>query len=172
MTVPSDPTRLAAVGAIGELLLEGPFLARGYLDQPEATSAAFIELPAWRQQISGCPSQRLYRTRDLVQYQADGSIRYIGRKNSCIKLRGQLVDLSVVEASVMRLCPQAAEVVADVLVSSSTALLAVSISNTNKTSGDTIFGKPDEAFRQTASFIQGRLRAMVPLTWSHPSSCP
>ncbi|KAM4055568.1 AMP-binding enzyme [Hirsutella rhossiliensis] len=122
VTVPSDPTRLAAVGAVGELLLEGPFLARGYLNLPEVTRAAFIGPPRWRRQIPApSPYPALYRTGDLVRYQPDGSIQYIGRKDSRVKLRGQLIDLNAVEASLKRVYPAASQVVADVQDGSSSA---------------------------------------------------
>jgi non-ribosomal peptide synthetase component F len=39
--------KLAPLGLIGELLVEGPILARGYLNDAEKTSAAFINDPAW-----------------------------------------------------------------------------------------------------------------------------
>ncbi|KAL4734140.1 Nonribosomal peptide synthetase 13 [Aspergillus similis] len=166
VTVPSDPTRLAAVGAIGELLLEGPFLARGYHNLPEVTNAAFIGPPIWRKQISGpSPYPWLYRTGDLVRYQHDGSIQYIGRKDGRVKLRGQLIDLGAVEASVMRVYPSAAQVVADVLVSGSTAMLIVLMKlnlPVTETRDDTMFGTPDSAFREAAGSIQARLRAILP----------
>ncbi|OOQ91422.1 Nonribosomal peptide synthetase 13 [Penicillium brasilianum] len=166
ITVPSDPTRLAAVGAIGELLLEGPFLARGYLNLPEVTNTAFIGLPDWRNKIPApSPYKQIYRTGDLVSYQDDGSIRYIGRKDSRIKLRGQLVDLSAVEASVVRVYPSATQVVADVINSGSTTVLTVLMklsSHVTETRDDGILGKPDSTFSEAASFTQAQLRAIVP----------
>ncbi|KAF7181478.1 hypothetical protein CNMCM7691_000696 [Aspergillus felis] len=166
VTVPSDPTRLAAIGAVGELLLEGPFLARGYLNLPEVTRAAFIDPPSWRKQIPVLsPYPFLYRTGDLVRYQPDGSLQYIGRKDSRVKLRGQLVDLNAVEASLMRVYPAAIQVVADVLVSDSTASLIVLMKlgpPVTETHDDSMFETPDLAFNEAAASIQARLRAIVP----------
>ncbi|KJZ76453.1 Nonribosomal peptide synthetase 13 [Hirsutella minnesotensis 3608] len=166
VTVPSDPTRLAAVGAVGELLLEGPFLARGYLNLPEVTRAAFIDPPSWRTQIPApSPYPFLYRTGDLVRYQPDGSIQYIGRKDGRVKLRGQLVDLNAVEASVMRVYPAATQVVADVLVSDNTARLIVLMKlgpPVAETHDDHMFETPDFAFNEAAASIQACLRAIVP----------
>lgn len=166
ITIPSDPTRLAAVGAIGELLLEGPFLARGYLNLPEVTNAAFIGPPDWRDQIpTPSPYRCIYRTGDLVKYQDDGSIQYIGRKDSRIKLRGQLVDMSAVEASVVRVYPSATQVVADVINSGSTAMLTVLMklnSRVTEARDDGILGKPDSTFREATTFMQAQLRAIVP----------
>jgi acyl-CoA synthetase (AMP-forming)/AMP-acid ligase II len=44
---PSDYNKLVPLGAIGELLVEGPILARGYLNDLEKTAAAFINDPLW-----------------------------------------------------------------------------------------------------------------------------
>ncbi len=44
---PEDHNKLAPVGSIGELLIEGPILARGYLGDLEKTKAAFINDPVW-----------------------------------------------------------------------------------------------------------------------------
>lgn len=104
VTNPSDPARLVPIGAIGELLLEGPFLARGYLKQPDVNAASFIDQPSWRLRLpfprNSLGKSQLYRTGDLVQYQEDGSILYIGRRDTQVKIRGQRVDLAGVEAQV------------------------------------------------------------------------
>ncbi|KAI9370294.1 Nonribosomal peptide synthetase 13 [Aspergillus egyptiacus] len=170
VTVPSDPNRLAAVGAIGELLLEGPMLARGYHHLPEATNAAFIGPPEWRKRLKipgPSPYPRLYRTGDLVRYQHDGSVQYIGRADGRVKLRGQLIELGAVEASVMRVYPSAAQVVADVLVSSSSAMLIVFMKlnlpgTETRDDDDTMLEPPSSAFSETARSIQAQLRALVP----------
>lgn len=40
-----DSNRLVPIGAVGELLLEGPIVGQGYLHNPERTAAAFIDDP-------------------------------------------------------------------------------------------------------------------------------
>ncbi|TVY85160.1 Nonribosomal peptide synthetase, partial [Lachnellula suecica] len=75
---PSNHDLLAPIGCVGELLIEGPILARGYLDDPHKTSEAFIYDPAW---TSG-NNRRLYKTGDLVRYNSDGSTTYLGRKDT------------------------------------------------------------------------------------------
>lgn len=52
----NNSDRLVSVGAVGELLLEGPTLARGYLNEPAKTRAAFIDSPSW------APGRRFYKT--------------------------------------------------------------------------------------------------------------
>ena len=52
----NNSDRLVSVGAVGELLLEGPTLARGYLNEPAKTRAVFIDSPSW------APGRRFYKT--------------------------------------------------------------------------------------------------------------
>ena len=89
--------RLVSIGAVGELLVEGPTLARGYLNDEARTQEAFITGPAWLPAIGGGTARRFYRTRDLVQYRTDGSLRFVGRSDTQIKIRGQRVELGEVE---------------------------------------------------------------------------
>lgn len=118
-----DPEKnvLMPVGAIGELVIEGPLVGLGYLNNSDKTAAAFIEDPAWLMQ--GGPgaigrSGRLYRTGDLVRYHSDGSLIFIGRKDSQVKIRGQRVDLSDIEYHVRQLLPaeMTVQIVAEVVV--------------------------------------------------------
>lgn len=91
--------RLVPLGAIGELLIEGPTLARGYLKESEKTAAAYIEAPQWLQLFSKDPmrSGRMYKTGDLVRYDSDGTMVFIGRKDTQVKVRGQRVELGEIE---------------------------------------------------------------------------
>ncbi|KAE8139331.1 condensation domain-containing protein [Aspergillus pseudotamarii] len=61
------------------------------------------------------PSSGLYRTGDLVQYQDDGTIRYIGRQGTRMKLHGQLIDLGEVETNTLHGFPAANGVAAETL---------------------------------------------------------
>ncbi|KAI0005257.1 hypothetical protein F4779DRAFT_50368 [Xylariaceae sp. FL0662B] len=97
---PNDHDQLVPLGAVGELLVEGAILARGYLNDPEKTAAAFIDSPSWLQR--GGPNQpgrrgRLYKTGDLVKFHPDGSHTFVGRKDQQVKIRGQRVELHEVE---------------------------------------------------------------------------
>lgn len=95
-------SRLASVGALGELWLEGPLVGGGYLNDLEKTATVFLEDPPWLTQ--GAPGQvgrrgRLYRSGDLVRYCPDGSgnLEFVGRKDRQVKIRGQRVELGEVE---------------------------------------------------------------------------
>lgn len=93
-----DVNRLVSIGAVGELLVEGPTLARGYLNDESRTREAFIERPAWLPtNVGGAYACRLYRTKDLVRYRTDGSLKFVGRSDTQIKIRGQRVELGETE---------------------------------------------------------------------------
>ncbi|KAE9364111.1 hypothetical protein N431DRAFT_423237 [Stipitochalara longipes BDJ] len=108
-----DYTKLAPMGSTGELLVEGPILAQGYLNQPEKTSQVFINNPPWLSE--GTPKQqgrqgRLYRTGDLVYYNNDGDLIYVGRKDTQIKIRGQRVELGEIEHHLQACIPHTKQV--------------------------------------------------------------
>ncbi|RYP81490.1 hypothetical protein DL769_001961 [Monosporascus sp. CRB-8-3] len=95
---PQDHNRLTPVGCVGELLIEGPIVARGYLHLPEQTAAAFVDNPAWLHKKS--PPSRVYKTGDLVRYVPDGTVSFVGRKDSQVKLHGQRIELGEIEHNV------------------------------------------------------------------------
>ncbi|KAI3333060.1 hypothetical protein F4824DRAFT_277782 [Ustulina deusta] len=115
---PEDHDRLAPIGSIGELLVEGPILARGYVANPDGTAASFIEAPAWlRRGTKDHPGRRarLYKTGDLVQYTEDGGLTYLGRKDMQIKIRGQRLELGEVEHQARECLGSRTQVVADMV---------------------------------------------------------
>ncbi|KAH8665645.1 hypothetical protein BGZ61DRAFT_401297, partial [Ilyonectria robusta] len=93
---PADHNVLAPPGSIGELLIEGTKLSRGYLNDPSRTASAFIMNPLWANRCVG-ETRKMYKTGDLVRLNADGSYRYTGRKDRQIKISGQRVELGEVE---------------------------------------------------------------------------
>ncbi|KAF1951517.1 nonribosomal peptide synthase [Byssothecium circinans] len=97
LTEADNPDRLAPVGAVAELCVEGTLLARGYYKNPAKTTEAFIENPAFMKNFSAKSHTRIYRTGDLVKYAPDGSVQYVGRKDNQIKLSGQRVELGEIE---------------------------------------------------------------------------
>ncbi|CAO1596231.1 hypothetical protein XANCAGTX0491_000083 [Xanthoria calcicola] len=109
---------LVPIGCVGELLIEGPLVGRGYINSTAQTAAAFIENPVWL--LDGAPGRvgrngRLYKTGDLVRYLEDGRLSFLGRKDVQIKICGQRVDLGEVEHWVKSCVPQAQQVVAEVI---------------------------------------------------------
>ena len=97
-----NDTRLAPIGCIGELYVEGQTLSRGYLNDSEKTEESFVINPQWMDNLKGeakdCTKpRRAYRTGDLVRYNMNGSLSYVGRKDWQVKIRGQRLELSEVE---------------------------------------------------------------------------
>lgn len=81
---PENRNRLVPIGCKGELLIEGPILARGYLQDPEKTRLAFIQDLTWA--YTDGTSRRFYCTGDLVHYTGQGELMYLGRKDSQVKV--------------------------------------------------------------------------------------
>lgn len=86
---------LVPIGATGELYLSGDGLARGYRGRPELDRAAFIVHPL-------LPGERLYATGDLVKWNADGTLNYLGRKDDQVKLRGFRIELGEIQQQLLQ----------------------------------------------------------------------
>lgn len=102
---PRDLQRLIPIGLVGELIINGDIIGRGYLNDPERTAASFILPPAWLQQLGSLRQDNarcVYRTGDLVRYLQDGSLEYVGRRDQQVKLRGQRIELGEVETLLER----------------------------------------------------------------------
>ena len=75
---------------IGELCVDGPGLALGYLHQPELSARAFVPHPFE-------PGERLYKTGDLVRKLPGGQLEFLGRNDQQVKIRGHRIELREVE---------------------------------------------------------------------------
>ncbi|EFY90995.1 peptide synthetase [Metarhizium acridum CQMa 102] len=110
----TDHNRLAPIGCVGELLVEGPILARGYVKNPQTTSAAFIFDPPWATGGQRKP-RRMYKTGDLVKYNVDGTLDYVGRKDTQVKLRGQRIEPCEIEDHIRQSLPDAQHVAVEIV---------------------------------------------------------
>ena len=81
-----------APGTVGEILIGGPSLARGYLHAPELTREAFIMHRG----------ERVYRTGDLARTDERGVVTYVGRADGQVKVHGNRVELAEIEGVLTR----------------------------------------------------------------------
>ncbi|MGW8573565.1 non-ribosomal peptide synthetase [Streptomyces niveus] len=150
--------RPVPAGAVGEICVGGPVIARGYAGRPELTAEKFVPgaLPgALPRTGTGTgpgarPGSRFYRTGDLARLLPDGRIQYIGRSDGQVKIRGHRVETGEVEAAV-RAQPGVADAVVvaqDLGPGAGKRLLAFYVAGDVDTAG------PDE--------IRRRLRARLP----------
>lgn len=72
--------------------MAGPQMAAGYWHRPELTAEKFTEIC-----IAGKPV-KVYRTSDLVKYNAEGEIEYMGRIDNQVKLRGFRIEMGEIES--------------------------------------------------------------------------
>ncbi|PNP47772.1 hypothetical protein THARTR1_10457 [Trichoderma harzianum] len=116
---PTNHDRLAAIGSVGELYLEGPLVGQGYLSDPEKTAMGFVNNPPWL--LAGSSNRagrqgRLYKTGDLVKYKPDGRLLFVGRKdNSQLKIRGQRVEIGDVEHHVRACLDDSLPIIVDII---------------------------------------------------------
>jgi amino acid adenylation domain-containing protein len=122
---PNDHSLLVPIGAVGELLIEGPIVGAGYLGDPERTAKVFVQKPYWLQSMYPQRSERLYLTGDLVRNLPDGTLEYIGRKDTQVKLRGLRIELGEIESQLRQCLGGLVDVAVDIVNSSDNRKLLV-----------------------------------------------
>ncbi|MGL4605905.1 MAG: amino acid adenylation domain-containing protein [Eubacteriaceae bacterium] len=80
------------IGMVGELLIGGMGVARGYIKNEELTAKSFINYQ----------SNRVYRSGDFAKFNPDGEVIILGRMDNQIKLNGLRIELSEIEYAINR----------------------------------------------------------------------
>lgn len=89
MVVAPDGTPMPR-GDVGEIAVRSRHLAQGYWRDEGLTRSKFVATPS-------DPADRVYRTGDLGRMRSDDCLEYLGRGDTLVKVRGESVDLSLLE---------------------------------------------------------------------------
>ncbi|MDX0647511.1 amino acid adenylation domain-containing protein [Sinorhizobium medicae] len=84
------------IGVAGEACLAGPLVAHGYHGRPAETAAAFRPCP-----IPTCPGERMYATGDIMRWNPQGQLEFLGRRDEQVKVDGFRIELGEVEAALL-----------------------------------------------------------------------
>jgi amino acid adenylation domain-containing protein len=84
-------------GQIGELLVNGPSLMKGYWNNPKNTKTVFV-----RGNFLSKRNKKFYRTGDLVTIDNEGNYIFVDRKDNMIKNRGYRIELGEIESILCR----------------------------------------------------------------------
>lgn len=79
---------LLPIGVVGEIYAAGDGVAIGYLNKPELTEKVFVDDP-----FSSRHGAKMYKTGDLGRYLPDGTIEFLGRRDSQVKISGHRIEL-------------------------------------------------------------------------------
>ena len=97
LLVVDDAHQLAGEGQVGEILIRSPYLSEGYWGDAAQTHQRYVPNPFTQAEDDVC-----YRTGDLGSYRADGSVIFLGRGDSQVKIRGHRIELVEIEGVLAR----------------------------------------------------------------------
>src|SRR3954447_288457 len=89
--------RLCGIGEVGEVAVRTPHLTLGYLNAQHEQAERFGPNP-----FRSDPVDRIYRTGDLGRYGADGTLRWLGRRDDQLKINGFRLEPDEITATLAR----------------------------------------------------------------------
>jgi len=145
--VVDEDNKAVAAGGEGELLIGGRQVGNGYWHRPEQNEKSFITYEG----------RRFYRSGDIVHLNEDGSLNYIGRNDSQIKLNGFRIELSEITNRI-EMHPRVAQALVQVERTGLERSLVVYVRTTDGSDGLT-------DIREYAS--EHLAHYMIPKYWNH-----
>lgn len=89
--VVDNQLKLLPIGVIGEIVIGGDAIAKGYLNQPDLTNERFLSDPFNAE-------NRVYKTGDTGYIGADGELYFVGRIDNQVKISGYRIELGEIES--------------------------------------------------------------------------
>ncbi|MDZ3992076.1 amino acid adenylation domain-containing protein [Pseudomonas sp. Teo4] len=93
----NEARQLVGEGEVGEIYIRSPYLSLGYWGDTALTGDKFVVNP-----FTGAANDICYRTGDLGTYLEDGSVSFLGRADSQVKIRGHRIELAEIENAIAR----------------------------------------------------------------------
>lgn len=90
-----NDNQLCGIGVLGELWIGGDGLAKGYLNNAQLNETKFVKSPF--------SNERLYKSGDLVKWDAAGYIHYVGRIDEQVKIRGFRIELGEIDTMLRKI---------------------------------------------------------------------
>ncbi|WP_392889447.1 amino acid adenylation domain-containing protein [Pseudomonas migulae] len=97
LLVVNESQQLVGEAEVGEILIRSPYLSLGYWNDPVLTREKFVVNPFTHVEDDIC-----YKTGDLGTYLSDGSVSFLGRGDSQVKIRGHRIELAEIEGAISR----------------------------------------------------------------------
>ncbi|MGW1196496.1 amino acid adenylation domain-containing protein [Streptomyces sp. NPDC002536] len=137
-------------GSVGEIVISGPTVARGYLGRPEETARAF----GAGDDHDGRRSRRWYRSGDFARRLPSGDLVFVGRRDRQVKIRGYRVELEEVRAAILSTGLLTGDAVTDVRTESDDA-------RTGSVGAPTLVAYVDDRDRERIPALRRRLRELL-----------
>ena len=159
-----DAGHPAPQGEIGELVLHGRFIALGLWQNGKCVPDRF-------QPSSVSPNERTNRSGDLVVRRSDGLYAYAGRRDHQVKIRGQRVDATEVEAT-LRGVPGVLDAAAIAIPDPHGATLVAFAKLSPGAEADAVRRQAAAAFRAVPAAMRPSRLHLVPIIPQLPSAKP
>jgi len=137
-------------GSVGEIVISGPAVSRGYLGRPQETARAFgVHAPGPKAaEHDGRRPRRWYRSGDLARRLPSGDLVFVGRRDRQVKIRGYRVELEEVRSAILGTGLLSGDAVTDV--------------RSGPTDAPTLVAYVDERDRERIPALRARLRELLP----------